>query len=97
TGSPYNIILKVKIQVTFLINDELEEIDYILSEHFARIGWQSRRQVGIADNRNTIGDNSFIVLGELAVAAGRGSQVNNNRASSHGCHCFFSEQQRSTL
>ena len=80
------------MQRAFLGDDELEEIKQVAGIQCARVSRHQRGNVGLADQRHAVLDDGLVRLGQRAVAALRGGQVDDYAARLHGHDHLFGHQ-----
>ena len=66
TGGGNDVVLHVEIDLAFLVDEQFQEIQYILTEHETGIFGYRRWQVGFTNDGNALVINGFTIFSHFA-------------------------------
>src|SRR5205085_3949694 len=86
----------VEYELPFL-HMRLHQLEDVTREHLARMEWNGARQVERGDDGDVVHDDRLTGFGELAVTAGFGRAVHDDRTGAHGFHHVGGDESRGGL
>src|SRR5215218_967386 len=93
-GAGDDLVVEVEVERALAVDHQAEQRLDVLRVELRRVVGHRGREVLDADDLHVVADHGLGGLGELAVAAGLGSEVDDHGAGGHPLHGVLDDQQR---